>query len=103
MIKQLYYYLSLPESNGKKIGLFRIITSLLGGLIVSYLGMTLLAVIVPMKVEESSIISIMFNTLTWAVVTTYIALSYTKLSALLRFFIPTILFSISLLYYTKGY
>ena len=103
MIKKLYNYLSTPESNGKKIGLFRIITSIFGGLIVAYLGMTLLAVIIPLKVEESSIISILFNTLAWACVASYIALSYTKLSALLKFLLPTIIFSISLLYYTKGY
>lgn len=103
MIKKLYNYLSLPEKNGKKIGLFRIIISLLGGLIVSYLGMTLLAVVSPLKVQESAIISILFNTFAWALVSTYIALSYTKLIALLRFIIPAIIFSISLLFYSKGY
>ncbi len=103
MIKKLYNYLTIPEKSGKKIGLFRILISLLGGLIVSYLGMTLLAVVVPLNVEESAIISILFNTFAWAFVSTYIALSYTKLSALLRFLIPTIIFSISLIFYAKGY
>lgn len=103
MIKELYNYLSLPEKNGKKIGLFRTLISLLGGLIVSYLGMTLLAVVVPLNVQEAAIISILFNTFAWALVSTYIALSYTKLSALLRFLIPTIVFSISLIFYAKGY
>jgi hypothetical protein len=103
MLKKLYNYLSTPEKNGKTIGLFRTITSLFGGLIVSYLGMTLLAVIVPLKIQDSTIISIFFNTLAWAMVTIYIALSYTKLSALLKFLIPTIIFTISLLFYTKAY
>lgn len=102
MIKELYNNLTIPEKNGKKIGLFRIIISLLGGLIVSYLGMTLLAVLVPLKVKESAIISILFNTFAWALVSTYITLSYTKLSALLRFLVPTIIFSISLIFYAKG-
>ena len=96
MIKKLYIYLLTPERNAKRIGLFRIITSILGGVIVAYLGMTLLALIIPLEVQKSAIISIMFNTLAYAIVIVYISLSYTKLSALLRVFIPTIVFSFTL-------
>ncbi|WP_419673166.1 hypothetical protein ACN2CX_09445 [Aliarcobacter butzleri] len=49
-----------------------------------------------MKVSQSGIISIMFNTFAWACTATWIALSYTKLSALLKVLIPTVIFSISL-------
>ncbi|MGB7401296.1 MAG: hypothetical protein WA916_01875 [Arcobacter sp.] len=96
MIQKLYKYLSTPEKSGKKIGIFRTITSIFGGLIVAYLGMTLLAFLIPLEVQKSGIISIMFNTLTWAIATVYIGLSYTKWSALLRFMIPTIIFSLAL-------
>ncbi|XOB62737.1 hypothetical protein ACMC56_02750 [Campylobacterota bacterium DY0563] len=95
-MNSLYKYLSTPESNGSKIGLFRIITSIFGGLIVAYLGMTLLAFLIPTEIQKSAIISIMFNTLAWAGVTTWISLSFTKLEALLRFLIPSIIFSIFL-------
>lgn len=89
-------YLSTPEVSGKKIGLFRTLTAILGGLIVSYLGMTLLAFIIPLEIKQSGIISIMFNTFAWAVAATWIALSFTKLGAILKFLVPTIVFSIAL-------
>lgn len=96
MLKRVYYYLVIPEEKGKKIGVFRTLTAIFGGLVVAYLGMTLLAFILPLEIKQSAIISIMFNTFAWAVMATYIALSYTKLEALLRFLIPTIVFSIAL-------
>jgi uncharacterized YccA/Bax inhibitor family protein len=96
MIKKIYMYLSTPEVSGKKIGLFRTLTAILGGLIVSYLGMTLLAFIIPLEIKQSGIISIMFNTFAWAVAATWIALSFTKLDAILKFLVPTIVFSIAL-------
>jgi hypothetical protein len=96
MIKQLYTTLATPEQNGKKIGLFRTLTAIFGGLVVAYLGMTLLAFIIPSPIKESAVVSIMFNTFTWAAVAAWIALSYTKLSALLKFFVPTIIFSLVL-------
>lgn len=96
MIQKIYNYLSIPESNGKEIGLFRTLTAIFGGLIVAYLGMTLLAFIIPLEIKQSAIFSIMFNTFAWAGVATWIALSYTKLSALMKFLVPTIIFSITL-------
>ena len=96
MIKNLYTKLITPETSGKKIGIFRIICSVFGGLVVAYLGMTLLAFLIPLEIRQSAIISIMFNTLAWALAATYIALSYTKLSALLKVVVPTIIFSILL-------
>lgn len=96
MIKKIYTNLVTPEISGKKIGIFRIICSVFGGLVVAYLGMTLLAFVIPLEIKQSAIFSIMFNTLAWALASTYIALSYTKLSALLKVIVPTIIFSIML-------
>ena len=96
MLKEIYNKLSRPEFSGKKIGLFRILTAIFGGLISSYLGMTFLAILIPEEIKQAAIISIMFNTFAWAAMATWIVLSYTKLEALLRFLIPTIIFSIIL-------
>lgn len=96
MIKKIYNYLVIPEVSGKKLGLFRTLTAIFGGLIVSYLGMTLVAFVIPLEVKQSAIISIMFNTFAWACIATWIALSYTKFHALLKVLIPTVIFSISL-------
>ena len=96
MLKKAYLYLATPEVSGKKIGLFRTLSAIFGGLFVSYLGMILLAFIIPMEIKQSGIISIMFNTFAWACTATWIALSYKKLDALLKVLIPTVIFSISL-------
>ena len=96
MIQELYKNLSTPEQKGKKIGLFRTLTAIFGGLIISYLGMTLLAFLLPLEIKESAIISIMFNTFIWAVAATWIALSHTKLGALKKVLVPMILFSVAL-------
>ena len=56
--------------------------------------MTFLAYILPGKTEETAIIAIMFNTLIWAIVSIYIILAPTRLSALFRFSIPTFVFII---------
>lgn len=96
MIKNIYKSLSTPEKKGRKIGLFRILTAIFGGLLVSYLGMTLIAFLIPLPIEETAVISIMFNTFVWALASTWIALSYTKLAALLKSLIPTLIFSFAL-------
>lgn len=96
MIKRIYNNLSKPESSGKEIGLFRSLIAIFGGLLCSYLAMTLLAFLLPDDISKTAIISIMFNTFTWACTATWIVLSYTKLEALLKFLIPTILISIIL-------
>ncbi|CAM3949016.1 hypothetical protein [Arcobacter cloacae] len=96
MIKKIYNDLSTPEEKGKTIGLFRTITAIFGGLVVAYLGMTLLAFVIPLEIKEAAIFSIMFNTFVWACTATWIALSFTKLEALLKFIVPTTIFSIAL-------
>lgn len=92
MKEKIYKYLVTVEKT-KKIGLFRIITAILGGMISSYLGMTALSLILPFNVENTSIISLMFNTLAWATIIIWISVSVNRLTALLRFLIPTIIFS----------
>lgn len=96
-LKNIYKQLSTPEENGKKIGLFRIISSIFGGLLAAYLGMTLLIFLIPGSAGESIIIPLMFNTLVWACFALWIVLAPTKLSALYRFLIPSLIFSILLI------
>ena len=94
--KIINYYkeLSAAEKSGKKIGLFRTLCAIIGGLFVSYLGMTLIVFIIPIAAEELIIIPLMLNTLAWAVVALWISVAPTKWSALLRSVIPTIVFSL---------
>ncbi|RBQ27915.1 hypothetical protein [Aliarcobacter vitoriensis] len=89
--------LKVVESSGKKIGLFRTICSIVGGLIVAYLGMTLLIFIIPGTAGESIIVPLLFNTFAWASVALWISLSKSKYIALLRCVVPTLIFGIALI------
>ena len=93
MIKKLYHSFVKPENN-KKIGLFRILTAIFGGLLTAYLGMTSLALVLPFAVQDTSVVALFFNTLAWAIMIIWISVSQTKIIALLRFMIPTSIFSI---------
>jgi len=93
-MKELIKSLSVPEASGKKIGLFRTLCAIFGGLIVAYLGMTLLIYMIPGKPRESIVVPLLFNTMAWAIVALWISLAYSKLSAILRVIIPTLIFSI---------
>lgn len=93
--------LSKVESSGKKIGIFRIACAIFGGLLAAYLSMIFLALLIPKPVEETAVVSIMLNTLSWACFSTYIALAASKLSALLRFILPSIFFALYIFIY-KG-
>lgn len=95
MIKKLHSSFTVPE-NHKKIGLFRIFTAIFGGFILSYLGMVLMAKVLPFNKSDLAVISLFFNTLMWTLTMLWIIVSPTKLSALLRFLIPTLIFSISI-------
>lgn len=90
----LYKKLSTPEKSGKKIGLFRTICAIFGGLLVAYLGMTSLIFIIPAQAGESIIVPLLLNTFAWAVAALWICVAPTKWSALLRSVIPTIFFAI---------
>lgn len=93
-MKELIKNLSIPEQSGKKIGLFRTLCAIFGGLLVAYLGMTLLIYIIPGSPGESIIVPLLLNTMAWAGVALWISVSSTKLIALLRVVIPTLIFSI---------
>lgn len=84
------------QNSSKKIGLFRIITAIFGGLIASYLGVTFLVIILPFDTKDTAVFGIFATALAWAIFALWISLSYTKLTALLRFIVPTIIFSISI-------
>ncbi|MFY9083278.1 hypothetical protein OU980_14560 [Aliarcobacter butzleri] len=96
-MKEYIQKLKIPEKNGKKIGLFRTICSIFGGLIVAYLGMTLLIFIIPGNPGGTILFSLVLNIFVWASVILWISLSKTKYIALLRVVIPTIVFSILLI------
>ncbi len=93
-MKELIKNLSTPEQSGKRIGLFRALCAIFGGLLVAYLGMTLLLYIIPGTPGESIIVPLLLNTMAWAGVALWISVSSTKLSALLRVVIPSLIFSI---------
>lgn len=93
-MKELIKNLSIPEQSGKKIGLFRTLCAIFGGLLVAYLGMTLLIYIIPGTPGESIIVPLLLNTMAWAGVALWISVSSTKLIAILRVVIPTLIFSI---------
>lgn len=93
-MKELIKNLSIPEQSGKRIGLFRTLCAIFGGLLVAYLGMTLLIYIIPGTPGESIIVPLLLNTMAWAGVALWISVSSTKLIALLRVVIPTLIFSI---------
>ncbi|AFL68818.1 hypothetical protein [Sulfurospirillum barnesii] len=97
----LYRSLATPEPNGKTIGLFRILTAIFGGLVLSYVMMCSMVFLYPSFKSDLAVIALLYNTLAWSVVALWIALAPTRLSALLRFVVPTILFS-SFLGYVYG-
>ena len=93
-MKELIKNLSTPEQSGKRIGLFRTLCAIFGGLLVAYLGMNLLLYIIPGTPGESIIVPLLLNTMAWAGVALWISVSSTKLSAILRVVIPSLIFSI---------
>lgn len=92
-----YKHLKTPEINGRKIGLFRIVVAIVGGLLISYLAIILLAIIFPASKAQSLVVSLYLYTFVWACCILWIALSYTKFSALLKVFIPSTIFTIMIL------
>ncbi len=92
-----YKNLSSVEENGKKIGLFRTLFSVFGGLILTYLAMTLLVVILPFERNESIIIALILTSLIWALSSLWIVLSHTKSIVLLKVIIPSIIFTIAII------
>ncbi|RXI43463.1 hypothetical protein CRU99_07595 [Malaciobacter mytili] len=99
---KIYKELSIVENSGKKIGLFRTICSIFGGLLVAYLAMTLLVFIIPGSAGESIIVPLMFNTFAWAIASLWICLSISKLVALKRVLIPTFILTIAITIFIVG-
>ncbi|MBN1838671.1 MAG: hypothetical protein JW802_01350 [Campylobacterales bacterium] len=95
----LYRFLATHEPNGKTLGLFRILTAIFGGLVLSYLGMSLLPVLFSSFKQDLAVIALLYNTFAWAVVALWIALAPTKLSALLRCFLTTLMIGMLLGYH----
>jgi len=95
-IKNIYKTLSIQEKNGKKIGLFRVICAIFGGLFVSYLSMTFAVFLVPTEASKSITIPLMINTLVWAMAALWISVAPTRWSALLRSIVPSMIFSIAI-------
>ncbi|TLS72940.1 hypothetical protein FE246_00190 [Aliarcobacter thereius] len=96
-MKQYINNLKIVEKSGKEIGLFRTICSIFGGLLLAYLGMTLLVFIIPGSAGESIVVPLLLNTFAWASVALWISLSKSKYIALLRCTIPSLIFSIILI------
>jgi len=97
MFDNLYKNLSVQEKSGRKIGLFRTLCAIFGGLFVAYLGMTLLVFLIPTDASKSIVVPLMLNTLAWAFAALWISVAPTKWSALMRAVVPTLVFSIAIL------
>ena len=93
----LYTQLSIPEKSGKKIGLFRTICAIFGGLFIATFGMTLLIYIIPGSAGETIIVPLLLNTFAWAASALWISLSPSKWIALLRFVVPSSIAAIILI------
>lgn len=93
-MRKVYHRLATPESSGLRIGFFRGICGVVGGLLVSYLGLTVLACLLPGSLGESLILPILLFTLTWPCAGLWIVLSPTRLAALSRSIVPTLVFSL---------
>ncbi|WP_418186510.1 hypothetical protein [Aliarcobacter lanthieri] len=96
-MKDYILRLKTPEISGKKIGIFRVLCAIFGGLILSYFGMGLLVFIFPFSMEEGLFVSAYMYCIVWAFVAIWISLARTKYIALMRWFIPSIVFGIVLL------
>lgn len=86
-----YKNLSIPEKNGRKIGLFRTLSAVFGGLLVAYLSMTLSVFLIPTEASKSITIPLMLTALIWAIAALWISVAPTKLSALRRWMIPSVI------------
>jgi len=95
-IRSLYQNFITPESNGRKIGSFRIVLAILGGFYISYLAIVLLAILIPSSKAQALVVSLYLYTFIWACSILWISLSSSKLIAFMKVFIPTVVFSISI-------
>jgi len=96
-LENIYKELSIQEKSGRKIGLFRTLCAIFGGLFVAYLGMTLLVFLIPTEAAKSIVVPLMLNTLAWAGAALWISVAPTKWSALMRALVPSTLFSVAII------
>ncbi len=92
-LQEVYNDFINPENSGNKIGLFRIICAVLGGLLLAYLSMTVVAILTPSSISVAIIIPILFYTSVWACIALWISLAPSKLIAFYRVLIPALIFS----------
>ncbi|MDD2639547.1 MAG: hypothetical protein PHS65_00970 [Arcobacteraceae bacterium] len=96
-MKMLIQNLKIPENSGKRIGLFRTLCAIFGGLIVALLAMAVLIHITPSNKGDITLVSIILDGSVWALVAFWVVLAPSKFSALLRCTIPSVVFTIALL------
>lgn len=86
---------SVPDQQGGRMGWFRAVCAVFGGLAVAYSAMTLLVVLVPGDKTHALFIPFLFTPLAWACTGLWISLSRTRLQAVVRSCGPTLLFSLA--------
>lgn len=101
MIKKIYIDLKTPEKDAKKIGVLRTLCAIFGGLLVAFLAMTTLAFITPGTLGDSVVVPLLFNTLAYAAAAFWIIVSPSRLSALLRTFVPSFAFAVLIFVFSK--
>ena len=97
LFNNIYLYLSLKEKNGRKIGLFRSVLSVFGALLLSYLLMALSIFISPLSLGYSFSLALILHFIVWACFALWIIVSPSKMVALKRVLVPSIIFSILLM------
>lgn len=89
--------LKIPEKSGKKIGLFRIVCAIFGGLLIALLLMALLITLTPTNKESMTLATILIDGSVWAILAFWISLSSSKYIALKRAVIPIFVLAVILL------
>lgn len=92
MLTHFFKSLSAPAQQGGRIGWFRALCAVFGGLAVAYSAMTLLVVLIPGDKTHALFIPFLFTPLAWACTGLWISLSRTGLTALMRSCGPTLVF-----------
>lgn len=96
MIRKTFQMLKKKENSGRRIGIFRMLCAVFGGFLLSNLGMTLFALILPFKTGNSAVLALLFTTLIYSMCAIWIVLSSSKLIALVRVLAPCLVFCISI-------
>lgn len=92
-----YKYLVEKESSKIRIGWFRTLCAIFGGLAVAYTGMTLTVILIPSAVSQSMLFAMLFLPFVWACAALWVTLAVTRLRALLRSVIPVVIFCLAIM------